>query len=174
MQPPVPLLTRPGANKITADPGQEQIDSQRDLRQQPGLLQPAPTATPEPDTEYQEFAASSLGMSLPIFGENLFAKVPSTFAPLDRVQVTPDYIVGAGDELIIRLWGQINQEFRRVVDRSGTIYIPSVGVINVAGVRYQDLPNYLETEVGRIFKDFRLSVTLGSLRAIEIFVVGRA
>ncbi len=157
-------------------PGQEQMELQWELQrqQQQMLLRPTPTPTPEPDIEFQEFVASSLGMSLPIFGANLFASVPSTFAPLDRVQVTPDYIVGPGDELVIRAWGQINVDVRPVVDRSGAIYIKGVGVFNVAGIRYEELHGYLDAQIGRVFKNYQLSVTLGILRSIQVFVVGQA
>lgn len=173
---PFPMQVRPDPTSITnVYPGQEQIDSQTDLqRQRQWPLQSTPTPTPEPDIEFQDFVASSLGVSLPIFGESLFANVPSTFAPLDRVQVTPDYIVGSGDELVIRAWGQINVDYRAVVDRSGAIYVPKVGVFNVAGLRFEELHDYLNAEIGKIFKGFQLSVTMGRLRSIQVFVVGQA
>src|SRR5215471_2963661 len=130
-------------------PGQENAERQRELQlqqwqQQQALLRlmATPTPTPEPDIEFQEFVAGSLGTRLPIFGQNMFDSVPSTFAPLDRVQVTPDYLLGPGDELVIRTWGQINVDWRAVVDRTGAIYIPKVGVFNVAGVRYEDLHDH--------------------------------
>src|SRR5437016_10513890 len=94
---------------------------------------------PESDIEFQEFVASSLGYKLAIFGHDLFRDVPSTFAPLDRVPVTPDYLIGPGDELLIRAWGQIDVNYRAVVDRTGSIYLPKVGTISVAGVRYDQL-----------------------------------
>jgi protein involved in polysaccharide export with SLBB domain len=171
----VPLLLRPDPNTITnVSPEQEQIEAQREQARQKQAMQPSPVLGSEPNIEFQDFAASSLGMNLPIFGENLFDSVPSTFAPLDRVQVTPDYIVGPGDELVIRAWGQINIDVRKFVDPSGTIYIPRVGVVNVAGVRYENLLGHLDAEIGRVFKNYQLSVTLGSLRAIQVFMVGRA
>src|SRR5262249_1545029 len=120
------------------------------------------------------FVASALGTRLTIFGQNLFENVPTTFAPLDRVQVTPDYIVGPGDELMIRAWGQISVDYHYVVDRAGGVYIPKVGVVNVAGVKFGDLNNYLTAEVGKVFKNFQVNVTLGSLRSIQVYVVGQA
>lgn len=128
---------------------------------------------PETDTEFQQFVASSLGKRLPIFGQNLFRNVPSTFAPLDRVPVTPDYLIGPGDELLIRSWGQIDINYRAVVDRTGSIYLPRVGAISVAGLRYDQLNDALKNAIGRVFKNFELSVTLGELRSIQVFVVGQ-
>jgi polysaccharide export outer membrane protein len=60
---------------------------------------------PDPDIEFQDFVTSSLGYHLNLFGQSLFRNVPSTFAPVDRIPVTPDYMVGPGDELLVRAWG---------------------------------------------------------------------
>lgn len=127
----------------------------------------------EPDIEFQRFVAASLGYRLEIFGQNLFSNVPSTFAPLDRVPVTPDYLIGPGDELLVRAWGQIDINYRATVDRTGTIYIPKIGAISVAGVRYDELNGVLTRNIGRVFKNFELNVTLGQLRSIQVFVVGQ-
>ena len=109
-----------------------------------------------------------------MFGHNLFSGVPSTFAPVDRVPVTPDYVVGPGDEVVIRAWGQVDIDYRATIDRNGAINIPRVGNINVSGIRFQDLEGFLRTAIGRVFRNFELNVTLGQLRSIQIFVVGQA
>jgi protein involved in polysaccharide export with SLBB domain len=77
----------------------------------------------------------SIGRDLPIFGANLFRNVPSTFAPVENVPVTADYVIGPGDEIQIRAWGQIDVDINAVVDRSGALSVPKVGTINVAGSR---------------------------------------
>jgi polysaccharide biosynthesis/export protein len=168
-QEPIPW---PSPTAITGSISSQDTES-AEARQRRSM-QPTPTPTQEPDIEFQELVSSSLGVNLPIFGQNLFQSVPSTFAPLDHVQVTPDYIVGSGDELVIRAWGQVSIDVRAVVDRSGSIYIPKVGVLNVAGIRYEELRGVLTAEIGRLFKNFELSVSMGSLRSIQVFVVGQA
>jgi polysaccharide export outer membrane protein len=150
----------------------EEMQSPRRGQNEPAVREPLPLP-PEPDTEFQEFVASALGRRLPIFGQNLFRNVPSTFAPLDRVPVTPDYLIGPGDELMVRSWGQIDINYRAVVDRTGSIYLPRIGAISVAGLRYDQLNDALKSAVGRVFKNFELSVTLGQLRSIQVFVVGQ-
>ena len=128
----------------------------------------------EPRNEFQDFILQSTGRELQIFGSELFRNVPSTFAPVDGVPVTPDYVIGPGDEILIRAWGQIDVDYSAVVDRNGTISIPKVGTFNVAGIKYQDLTTYLKTTFGRVFRNFELTATLGRLRAIQVFVVGQA
>jgi protein involved in polysaccharide export with SLBB domain len=125
-------------------------------------------------TEFQLLIQSSIGRLLPIYGRELFSSSPSTFAPIDRIPVTPDYVIGPGDEVVIRAWGQIDVDFRATVDRNGEIFVPKVGTINLSGLKYQQLNDYLKTVVGRVFKNFDLTSSLGQLRSIQIYVVGHA
>ena len=100
-------------------------------------LQPSTVpAPPEPLTEFQKFVAGTTGQVLPIFGASLFRNVPSTFAPVEQIPVTPDYIVGPDDELRIRVWGQVNFNADVRVDRSGSVYLPQVGAIHVSGLPF--------------------------------------
>ena len=88
--------------------------------------------------------------------------------------VTADYVIGPGDELLIRGWGQIDLDLQARVDRNGAIYIPKVGDVNVAGLKFEQLQGYLKSQIGRIYQNFDLNVSMGSLRSIDIFVVGQA
>jgi polysaccharide export outer membrane protein len=125
-------------------------------------------------TEFEKFVNASLGQELPLFGHQFFAEVPTTFAPMDRVPVRADYVIGPGDELLIRAWGKIDLDARVVVDRTGQIYLPRVGSISVSGLRYEQLSGYLHSAVSKFFRDFDLSVTMGQLRSIQVFVLGYA
>ncbi|MBV9268286.1 MAG: SLBB domain-containing protein [Acidobacteriaceae bacterium] len=128
----------------------------------------------EPPSEFQKFVKTSAGMELPIFGASLFEQVPSTFAPVDRIPVAPDYTVGPGDELDLRVWGQINSSQRLVVDRTGDVFLPQVGRIRLAGLRFVDVEPTIKTNIGRVFRNFDMSVNMGQLRSIQVFVMGRA
>jgi polysaccharide biosynthesis/export protein len=162
--PPVmpPGVRQPGATPPPASP-----------IAQPPVAQPTTPVLPERN-EFQDFVVQSLGRELPLFGHNLFLDVPTTFAPLDLIPVTPDYVVGPGDEILIRAWGQVDVDYRAIVDRNGTIHIPQVGTVTVGGLRYQDLNGFLRGAIGRVFRNFDLNVNLGQLRSIQIYVVGQA
>ncbi len=125
-------------------------------------------------SDFQRMVAASLGQVLPIYGQSLFQGVPTTFAPVDRIPVTDNYVIGPGDELLIRAWGQIDLDIRARVDRNGAVYIPKVGELNVAGLQYQQLQGFLKSHIGRIYQNFDLNVTMGDLRSIDVFVVGQA
>lgn len=130
--------------------------------------------TPWPETEFEQMVADSAGRPLPLFGQSLFDQPPSTFAPIDVLQVPSDYVIGPEDELQIRIWGQLEANLRVIVDRSGRIYIPRAGEISVAGVHYGDLEQHLKSELSKTFRNFNLTVNIGRLRSIEVLVVGNA
>lgn len=164
----IPVIeNRPVTNLTPEELGDQEKNLQKAEPQLPVV------ARPEPDLEFQDFAFVSLGIRLPIFGYNLFENVPSTFAPLDRVQVPGDYTIGPGDELSIRGWGQLDLAIQAIVDRGGSIYIPKVGNLNVAGLKFDQLHDYLQSQIGRFYKNFDLSVSMGRLRSIQVFVVGQ-
>src|SRR5690606_38214460 len=129
---------------------------------------------PAGGNDFQEFIAQTHGERLPLYGHNLFERAPSTFAPVENIPVTPDYVIGPGDELFIRAWGQIDIDYRATVDRNGMVNIPKVGSIPVAGVQYKDITPHIKAAVSRNFRNFELLVTMGQLRSIQIFVVGQA
>jgi polysaccharide biosynthesis/export protein len=129
---------------------------------------------PEPPTEFQLFVAAAIGKMLPLFGSQLFLTVPSTFAPLNKGPVTRDYVVGPGDELLLRAWGGINFNLRERIDRDGNIFLPHFGELRVAGLKSSELNQFLTTRISQEFRKFDLQVTLGDLRSIQVLVVGRA
>jgi protein involved in polysaccharide export with SLBB domain len=136
-----------------------------------GQQAPAP---PEPLTEFQKFVASTTGLILPVYAADLFRRIPSTFAPLDMAPVPSDYVIGPGDELRIRVWGQVNLQANVRVDRSGEIYLPQVGQVHVAGLAFSALDAHLREAVGRVYRNFDLTADLGQIRAIQIYVSGQA
>jgi protein involved in polysaccharide export with SLBB domain len=135
---------------------------------------PSVTLPPEPLTEFQKFVASTTGQVLPVFGSSLFRNVPTTFAPLDLTPVPLDYVIGPGDELRIRVWGQVNFNADLRVDRSGQVYLPQVGEVHVAGLPFSSLDEHLRAAVGRVYRNFDLTSDVGQIRAIQVYVAGQA
>jgi protein involved in polysaccharide export with SLBB domain len=132
------------------------------------------TRAPSAPTDFQLLVRGSLGTLLPVYGDSLFRLVPSTFAPLREVNVTPDYVLGPGDQLVIRIWGQVNFNAQLTVDRSGAVYLPQVGEIHVAGLPYAQVRDHIRDALGHIYKSFDLNVEMGQLRSIQVLVVGQA
>ncbi|MEO6410138.1 MAG: polysaccharide biosynthesis/export family protein, partial [Burkholderiaceae bacterium] len=130
---------------------------------------------PEPKpSEFQRFVEQATGRLLPAFGAGFFTEGVDTFTPVSNVPVAADYTVGPGDEIVIRGWGSIDIDHRATVDRNGMLNLPRVGSFSVAGVKASDLERHLRGQIGRLFTNFNLSVSLGQLRAVKVFVVGPA
>ncbi len=108
------------------------------------------------------------------FGYDLFKGSPSTFAPITDVPVPADYVVGAGDQLSVQLFGGQNRTFKLTVSRDGRISFPQLGPINVAGRTFSAVAADLEARVARQMIGTRASVTMGDTRAIRVFVLGEA
>ncbi len=172
----------------TADPFPERSDQTRDRDNNSVYIDPGissarnstqrterPPATPEdPITDLQRLARSSTGEVLPIYGRDFFQNVPSTFAPGDELAAPSDYIIGPQDVLLVRLWGPETFNSQLTVDRSGSIYIPKVGAIHVAGLRFDELHKQIQDAMNRVYRNYNLTVNLGSLRSIQVYVVGEA
>ena len=145
--------------------------------QRPGELSdnlPRRNEPPPRPSEFQKFVETATGRLLPVFGANFFADAADLRNPLDNVPVSGDYVIGPGDELVIRAWGSIDVDYRATVDRNGQINLPKVGSFNVAGVKAADIERHLRAQLGRVFTNFSLNVTLGHLRGVKVFVVGPA
>ena len=125
-------------------------------------------------TEFQQMVSTTTGRNLPIFGASLFGNPPSTFSPVEDVAVGPSYVLGPGDELRIQVSGTTNRQFDLTVDRTGAISLPDLGALHVAGLTYGQLPTFLNDALGRIYRNFQVSTTLGALRTIQVFVLGEA
>jgi protein involved in polysaccharide export with SLBB domain len=166
-QPNYPATTNSNGNLPANYSDLEQLNRRAVTSQQT----PLPS---EPLTEFQKFVATTTGQILPIYGTILFRRIPSTFAPIDLAPVPPDYVIGPGDELRIRIWGQVNLPANVRVDRSGEIYLPQIGQVHVAGLTFSELDAHLREAVGRVFRNFDLTVDVGQIRAIQVYVSGAA
>ena len=173
----LPTITnvRPELNTLRSEPRQQQ-SSQQGQRQGQQYQHYQSDAGKDRDekSSFGTYVQGVTGARLDIFGKNLFVDVPSTFSPFDAAQVNGDYVIGSGDEIQIRGWGMINVDVTATVDRSGAIYIPRVGAVKVAGVKYRDLQGQLRQAIGKVFSNFEITASISQTRALQIYVVGHA
>jgi polysaccharide biosynthesis/export protein len=108
------------------------------------------------------------------FGYDIFDHELSTFAPVNNVPVPSDYIVGPGDQLEVQLYGNQNRSLRLTVARDGSISLPELGPVNVAGQTFDDVKAGIESRVARQMIGVHASVSMGDTRSIRVFVLGEA
>ena len=99
----------------------------------------------EPPNEFQHFVAATTGRMLPIYGASLFTQRPASFGAFEQAPAPPDMAVGTGDELRIRIWGQVDFSANLRVSREGEIYLPKAGAVHVAGLPFSSVAGHLRT-----------------------------
>jgi protein involved in polysaccharide export with SLBB domain len=131
-------------------------------------------AKPEPPTEFQRFVSATTGQMLAVYGASFFSTQPASFGPIDHGPAPGELIVGAGDELRLRIWGQVNFSANLRVSREGEIYIPKVGAVHVAGLPFSAVSSHLRSAMEKVYRNFELSVDMGEIHSIQIYITGMA
>ena len=106
------------------------------------------------------------------YGRYIFDQKVSTFAPTDDAPIPSDYRLGVGDQLVVQLFGKENAQYTLVVGRDGNINFPKLGGITLAGLTFEDAQGLIKTRVTQQLIGVESVVTLGRLRAINIFMSG--
>lgn len=105
------------------------------------------------------------------FGYGLF-RMPSELSPPSEVADASDYILGPGDNIIIYTWGKVEKEYNLTVDRQGKIFIPKIGGMVVWGLTLEEFESRITGSLSRVYADFKVSVSLGKIRSIRIYLTG--
>jgi len=109
------------------------------------------------------------------FGHDLFdprlEPGPETAGVGDMYPVSDQYLIGPGDEIVVRLWGRLEGTHRMRVDRDGKVFFPKLGSLYVAGKTYGELKTYFRQKVGTI-AEVRVDVSLGKLKGFQVSLLG--
>lgn len=108
------------------------------------------------------------------FGYDYFERNGSRFSPVGHIPVGENYVIGPGDSFTVHLWGRVEAGHEVVVSRDGSITLPRVGTLDVGGLRFSELKPFLRHKFSQIYPDFEMSVTMGTLRSMDVFLMGEA
>jgi protein involved in polysaccharide export with SLBB domain len=139
----------------------------------PGEFELFQTPPPAP-SEFETFVDAAVGMPLPRFGSALILNRARGFALATTTAVPPDYRLNPGDELLLGVTGSVESNLRLVIDSEGRIFVPRIGAISVAGLRYGDLAATLSRRLAEQFKQAKVSVVISHLRGVNVYVTGFA
>lgn len=90
-------------------------------------------------------------------------------------EIDPEsYILGPGDQLLIKIWGLLENQFFAIVSPEGHVLIPSVAEVFVARKSLADGSEAIKSALAEAFRDARFSVSLVKMRKFRVFVVGEA
>lgn len=128
----------------------------------------------------EELAEDSAIAASDVFGMELFRRTRTDLQPVQFGPVGPNYRIGPGDQLHLVLTGDVEQAYVIDVTREGNIFIPDAGQISVNGLTLAQLEDVLYQRLGRVYSGIsrspnattRFSVSLGRLRANQVFITG--
>lgn len=131
-------------------------------------------AAPLPPNDFQQYVLEVTGKAYPLYVADFFENARNNVSNTERSPVTNDYVLGAGDQLLIRIWGSTSGETQVTLDRNGEISVPKLGTVKLAGVKASQAEGVIRSLFARHYKDFEISVSLGKLRKITVYVVGQS
>lgn len=124
--------------------------------------------------EFQKYVLQTTGQNLPLYGADFFENLNNNNGQFSRSPVADDYVLGAGDQLLIRVWGSTSAEATVTIDRQGSIAMPKLGTLKLAGVKVGQVDAVVKAFFSKFYKDIDVSVSIGKIRKITVFVVGQA
>lgn len=107
-----------------------------------------------------------------VFGRNIFNNQLLTFQPNMNMATPSNYRLGAGDEVIIDVWGASQETFTETISPDGTVVIPGVGPCKIGGMSVSEATGYLRSRLGRFYSDSSIQLSVGGTRSIQVQVMG--
>lgn len=107
-----------------------------------------------------------------VFGRNIFNNEMISFETSMNIPTPSNYRLGAGDVIIIDIWGATQQTIDDTLSPDGTITIEGVGPLYLAGMTVSEANSYVRQKLGKFFSDSKISLTVGDMRSIQVQVMG--
>jgi polysaccharide export outer membrane protein len=100
--------------------------------------------------------------------------VPATAAPQTEKGLTPppDYVIGAGDVLVITFWREKDLSGEAMVRPDGRISLPLINDVVAAGLTPEQLREALMKEAQRFVEDTNVTVIVKAINSRWIYITG--
>ena len=107
-----------------------------------------------------------------VFGRNIFNNKNLTFEPSQNIATPANYRLGAGDNIVIDVWGASQETFESTISPDGVVVIEGVGPIKLAGQTVQQATATLRNKLGQHYSDCQFALSLADTRSIQVQVAG--
>lgn len=146
----------------------------REALQPNALQQNIASRGPPALSEFENYVSDVTGRDVPRFGASLLLPESRDFALPSTATVPPDYPLNVGDIVFLNLTGSLSGMLEREIDNEGNIFLPGVGPVMLAGVKYAQLGPTVKSALGLQYRQFDVSVGIRQLRGIRVYVTGFA
>lgn len=109
---------------------------------------------------------------LAIYGENLFPQTSNRPLAIGQVLLPENYRLGPGDVVGVYLLGNAQRDFELTVLPEGQVYIPTAGLVEVAGLTLAQAREKLRQHMSRFFNTSEFAATLLNAKTVVVEVVG--
>jgi polysaccharide biosynthesis/export protein len=146
-----------------------------------GIAKPTPADEkkdkPQNAKEDEANPANASAPHSAVFGKDIFSHSASTFDPVTSGPVDPSYRVGIGDQLQLVITGQVEFVNQLDIRRDGTVLVPQVGQIPIAGLTLDGARAMLRTRLATAYAGLedgrtRIDLTLSRVRSNAVWVIG--
>lgn len=106
-----------------------------------------------------------------MFGAQLFSAPGADSGA--GIGFNPNYIIGLGDTVQVRLWGAFVYDGTLTVDPKGNIFLPNVGPLKVAGITNGQLNTLVTKRVKEVYQaNVNVYASLLQAQPVKVFVTG--
>ena len=109
-----------------------------------------------------------------LYGEDFFNTFQTTYMPINEPNPDSGYSLDIGDILEIQLVGQSNYIEDFPVKRDGSINLPDIGKINIAGLSISQASKLIKSKINSAFIGTEAFISLSEIRDVNILVSGNA
>lgn len=107
-----------------------------------------------------------------VYGRNLFNNELLTFEPAANIPTPTDYVLGAGDQVIIDIWGVSQQSIEGEISPDGYVVVEGVGPVKLAGLTVSEANSYLKESLGESYHGSSMTLSVGTTRSVKVEIVG--
>lgn len=114
-----------------------------------------------------------------VFGRDIFNNSLLTFEPNLNIATPENYILGPGDEVIIDIWGDAEQNFQQQISPDGTITDAKIGPVYLSGMTVKEANARLKNAFAEIYSTMKgeqpttfIAMSLGQIRSIRVNIMG--
>ncbi|MBQ6694620.1 MAG: SLBB domain-containing protein [Bacteroidaceae bacterium] len=107
-----------------------------------------------------------------VFGRNIFNNEFLTFEPALNIPIPPGYVLGAGDQILIDVWGASQTLVEGEISPDGNVVVEGVGPIYLAGLTVAEANKHVKNILGEIYGGSNVNLTVGAVRSVQVQVTG--
>jgi len=108
------------------------------------------------------------------FGAKIFDMMQTSFMPINEPNFDSSYLLDFGDTLEIQLIGQKGTTNELSIKRDGSINIPEIGKVSVAGLSLESASSLIKNKISNAYIGTEAFVTLVNIRDIQVLITGNA